>query len=307
KYATYSFVSGMSPGYSGNLGFPLPTNWAFDQIKEYTIGSGNGSIGIDKNIKSGRDKGVSKIEKDSNKLSLTLQLLEMAGSTYNEKREIGSTNSAGWTLYQKSTNVRTDFDVYVYRKLVIKGAKDVENKYDYTVAFRGSQQWKDWVVDFLQVGQNYANLQAEDAAAYVGQLIRTDYQNMKKLYITGHSLGGFLAQWAQSEIIDGAIPSAESLAVTFSAPGFMPSLVPDNTFKIKVLNKLKNEHDGGGKYNSRIINHRIQQDIVAKFGDDLGTVHTYNGYNQVIESANNPLLKAQYYHSPDRYEERELN
>ncbi|MEU7875743.1 glycoside hydrolase domain-containing protein [Dactylosporangium sp. NPDC049140] len=29
---TRSFVSGMSTGYSGNLGFALPDNWAFDQI-----------------------------------------------------------------------------------------------------------------------------------------------------------------------------------------------------------------------------------------------------------------------------------
>ncbi|EOO95428.1 glycoside hydrolase domain-containing protein, partial [Bacillus cereus] len=59
KYATYSFVSSMSTGFSGNLGFPLPRNWAFDQVKEYAIGSGNGSISIDKDIKSGRDNGIS--------------------------------------------------------------------------------------------------------------------------------------------------------------------------------------------------------------------------------------------------------
>ncbi|PEM83992.1 glycoside hydrolase domain-containing protein [Bacillus toyonensis] len=56
-----SFVSGMSSGYSANLGYPLPKNWAFDQIKEYTIGSGAGLIAIDKNIKSGRDQGQSSV------------------------------------------------------------------------------------------------------------------------------------------------------------------------------------------------------------------------------------------------------
>ncbi|WJE55932.1 DUF1906 domain-containing protein (plasmid) [Bacillus cereus] len=66
KYATYSFVSGMSTGFSGNLGFPLPKNWAFDQIKEYAIGSGNGSIAIDKNIKSGRDSGYKIFKEELN-------------------------------------------------------------------------------------------------------------------------------------------------------------------------------------------------------------------------------------------------
>ncbi|WP_234931855.1 glycoside hydrolase domain-containing protein [Bacillus thuringiensis] len=66
KYATYSFVSGMSTGFSGNLGFPLPKNWAFDQIKEYAIGSGNGSIAIDKDIKSGRDSGYKIFKEELN-------------------------------------------------------------------------------------------------------------------------------------------------------------------------------------------------------------------------------------------------
>ncbi|MFJ6727160.1 glycoside hydrolase domain-containing protein [Streptomyces sp. NPDC091281] len=56
-HATASFVSDMSSGFSGNFGFPLPSNWAYDQIVTRTIGSGNGSINIDVNIASGRDTG----------------------------------------------------------------------------------------------------------------------------------------------------------------------------------------------------------------------------------------------------------
>ena len=54
-------VSGMSTGFSGNLGYPLPSNWAFDQISTITIGSGSGQIQIDNNIKSGKDKGQSSV------------------------------------------------------------------------------------------------------------------------------------------------------------------------------------------------------------------------------------------------------
>ncbi|MFL2133326.1 glycoside hydrolase domain-containing protein [Desemzia sp. FAM 24101] len=60
-YAVTSFVSGMSTGFSGNLGFPLPSNWAFDQISTITLGSGDGQIEMDNNIKSGRDNGASKV------------------------------------------------------------------------------------------------------------------------------------------------------------------------------------------------------------------------------------------------------
>lgn len=52
----YSFVAGMSTGYSGNLGYRLPSNWSFDQIYEYTPAPG---LPLDKDIKSGRDQGFS--------------------------------------------------------------------------------------------------------------------------------------------------------------------------------------------------------------------------------------------------------
>jgi len=55
--AELSFVAGMSTGYSGNLGFSLPGNWAFDQIKTLTVGAGLGAIEIDNDIASGRDIG----------------------------------------------------------------------------------------------------------------------------------------------------------------------------------------------------------------------------------------------------------
>lgn len=56
--AASSFVSDMSTGYSGNLGYSLPLNWAFDQIKEYTINASDGAFSIDKNVASGRYAGV---------------------------------------------------------------------------------------------------------------------------------------------------------------------------------------------------------------------------------------------------------
>lgn len=57
-YSVSSFVADLSTGYSGNMGFPLPEDWAFDQICEYGIGSYPGvSISIDKNVASGKYQG----------------------------------------------------------------------------------------------------------------------------------------------------------------------------------------------------------------------------------------------------------
>jgi peptidoglycan hydrolase-like protein with peptidoglycan-binding domain len=46
----HSFVSDMSTGYSGNMGFALPVNWAIDQIATVTVPYAGGSIEIDRNV-----------------------------------------------------------------------------------------------------------------------------------------------------------------------------------------------------------------------------------------------------------------
>ena len=61
-YAVRSFVSDMSTGFSGNLGFKIPYNWAFDQFTTITIGSGAGQIEIDKDGFSGLDTGFGMFE-----------------------------------------------------------------------------------------------------------------------------------------------------------------------------------------------------------------------------------------------------
>ena len=63
-YAVSSFVSDMSTGFSGNLGFAIPENWAFDQYATITVGTGSGQIEIDKDGFSGRDTGIGNLGLD---------------------------------------------------------------------------------------------------------------------------------------------------------------------------------------------------------------------------------------------------
>ncbi len=58
-YAMSSFVADMSSGYSGNMSYRMPKNWAFDQFANIKIGSGETHMEIDKDGFSGRDEGVS--------------------------------------------------------------------------------------------------------------------------------------------------------------------------------------------------------------------------------------------------------
>ncbi|MGW0737774.1 glycoside hydrolase domain-containing protein [Streptomyces sp. NPDC002851] len=63
--ARFSFVSGMSWGFSGNLGFPIPANWSFNQIKEFEAGSGSDTFDLDRDVVSGVDPGQSSVNKPS--------------------------------------------------------------------------------------------------------------------------------------------------------------------------------------------------------------------------------------------------
>ena len=59
--ASSCFVGDMSTGFSGNMGFPLPDCWAFDQFHEYSFSYNNGlmSFPLDKDAVSGMYLGFS--------------------------------------------------------------------------------------------------------------------------------------------------------------------------------------------------------------------------------------------------------
>ncbi|RDU22195.1 glycoside hydrolase domain-containing protein [Anaerosacchariphilus polymeriproducens] len=62
-YAVSSFVSDMSTGFSGNLGFPIPTNWNYDQFHE--ISGYGGNWDLDKVAYSGRISACSTVTEKS--------------------------------------------------------------------------------------------------------------------------------------------------------------------------------------------------------------------------------------------------
>lgn len=60
--ARFSFVSGMSWGFSGNLGYPLPSNWAINQIKEFQVTNGADVFDLDRDVwRVGAEPGVSSV------------------------------------------------------------------------------------------------------------------------------------------------------------------------------------------------------------------------------------------------------
>lgn len=121
ELADYSFISGLSTGFSGNLGYPLPDNWAFDQISTVTIGSGTGEINIDNSINSGRDEGASftddsvevpeQLPEDENK-DFFKQVSIVADAAKNYNSSLGNTSAS---------DINYDFCSYYRRGIYDEG------------------------------------------------------------------------------------------------------------------------------------------------------------------------------------------
>ena len=160
------------------------------------------------------------------------------------------------------------------------------NKYSYAIAYRGTDSWYDVVTDVEEVWLNRAKGQTNDAANLIST-IRTRYSsNMDGLYFTGHSLGGYLAQWVQSEITDGVIGmNVPTATYTYNAPGFTQNIPPFGgelpTFYNKVKEKLKNP----SKYTT-IENISVNGDLVSLVGTTLGNKVRFNPptwYNSLLD------------------------
>ena len=63
-YAESCYVSDMSTGYSGNMGFKMPDNWNLDQFAETSLSATSGNFGIDKVAYSQRQPLVTSLLSD---------------------------------------------------------------------------------------------------------------------------------------------------------------------------------------------------------------------------------------------------
>lgn len=83
-YSVSSFVSDMSTGFSGNLGYKIPNNWAFDQFHEYTYTGASENFALDKVAYSGRYQGFDHLETHTNDDPIPVPTEEILLDRYRE-------------------------------------------------------------------------------------------------------------------------------------------------------------------------------------------------------------------------------
>lgn len=95
-YSCSSFVGDMSTGFSGNLGYKIPDDWAFSQFANLegnnALGNGDGRIEIDKDAVSGKNQCVSRIDKSV--INTKYENLE-TGNNYEKTVDAGKVSILG--------------------------------------------------------------------------------------------------------------------------------------------------------------------------------------------------------------------
>lgn len=141
------------------------------------------------------------------------------------------------------------------------GMMAIEHEDNIIISFRGTEtlQAKDWLTDFLLylTGESPQSYHAVKNYKNIINSLRnnssTSIKN-KKIYLTGHSLGGFLTQDVLFELYQQGFDVLPTQSATFNAPGFAWGKFFDSDIRAQLMTKL--------------TNYWIQYDLV---GDFLGT------------------------------------
>lgn len=185
-YAETCFVSDMSTGYSGNMGFKIPNNWNLDQFHEYSVTTASGSWDIDKVSYSGKFEVVDKIDK------CQLTPFEFTGNnTGNEFFPVKNAKKLKYTVRFEPVGDETDpqLELMVYfNKHIIdvsQGINSYERKDNFTLySYSNTEYTSDWMNVSDQVGYLFT-YECKDLSKFIGTETNPAYEDGTcRVYVT---------------------------------------------------------------------------------------------------------------------------
>ncbi len=157
--------------------------------------------------------------------------------------------------------------------------------HEIVIAFRGSSNPQDYMYDLSTIALHMSadgGSQLSQARALVTRVL-TDHPGAKVL-LTGHSLGGWLAERVALDLHEHSLPIRVPYtflgAATFNAPGFQKGNYVSNQ---EWENNLK------GRYDGLITNYAITEDVIGDWETPLGSPRIFMTYSGHFGSALNPL------------------
>ena len=158
-------------------------------------------------------------------------------------------------------------------------ATTYKNGNNIVIAYRGTDgEWGEWVNNVVGVG--LVNYHSEEgyATSYANK-IANQYPNCN-IYITGHSLGGYLAQFGASEIILNHNANNLKKVAYFNGIGLKYNKLLFWT-KNDVIDALKNYYNGDMN-NPNLISYNIYGDVVSALGTHSGSIISYLATSDAI-------------------------
>lgn len=267
-YSCSSFVGDMSTGFSGNLGYPIPDNWAFSQFANLegnnALGSGDGRIEIDKDAVSGRNQGVDRLENpeidnvpfDSINMGNNTDV-EIAGPTVNFLgKEFNLFNlNAGYNLLDEALNLESYYDEINHELKVLIGVK-VFGETQTTTGHREkvgryNQAFKDIKDIYYSIGKGNSPESIKKLKDYKGSL----YDKKGKMgFETTNNIFGFITYNIDTgNVKEGGIAVISESTVSISYP-FSP--IPFSYIKFELTGSF-----------SAGLNVRIIENELSPYGD----------------------------------------
>ena len=120
SYALTCYVSDLSTGYSGNMGFKMPVNWNFDQFAGLTMSNSDGTWAVDKVASSGKYPAVSNLaSKNFNGGTFTFTGKNVAEPRKYDKRNL--------RIYAMASTGNVEKDKNTSVTIAVKAAGKVSN------------------------------------------------------------------------------------------------------------------------------------------------------------------------------------
>ncbi|WP_394940075.1 glycoside hydrolase domain-containing protein [Psychromicrobium sp. YIM B11713] len=199
-YARFSYISGMSWGFSGNLGFPLPSNWSFNQIKEFQVITGSDTFDLDRDVWRGEggDPGQSSVNSTASPAD---EFISYIKKLYACAQEYGKGNPNQLVMEYLRSREYNDLRWIALIGSVDDGFVDFANKKGFSIMAEFQDPYTGYQIGvehlmatanghFLIPSPVDTNLMAEgDIAGWAGDLLTFygDWRNESASYSSGYT------------------------------------------------------------------------------------------------------------------------